>query len=390
MPEAETNLIQEHCSPAETFYVEAEHATLPPWSEVPWRDRYVPRGIMAAFRGGSNTGVPGSLDISSLEVRDLATKALLERDGDYLLDETFGSLCLPSDDPQATRKVVLSYRFSYLRLDSILRTNRGELLYVKGVSALANPVPASGEGVANVLVPYFGDSTTVEVWRVSESHPTPPPESDLSSGDIRIVFIGDSVTEGGEATSEHSTFRQVALRELAARFPNRRFSSIVAAVGGSHSGQWLSEDVSWDWNIVTESGAQIAVVEFLNDASQSPADWPERYDEIRRRLSQINCKVLFTTPPFTFATTMNDPRHSGVDRRAYTAFLRDYCRAYAIPLADVSLGWETLRERGIPYWTLLANGVNHPDDRGHELAGSIIANAVGDLLVSGDSDAAGR
>ena len=36
-------------------------------------------------------------------------------------------------------------------------------------------------------------------------------------------------------------------------------------------------------------------------------------------------------------------------------------------LADASARWEHLWQEGLPYVTLLRNGINHPDDRGHSL-----------------------
>jgi hypothetical protein len=38
-----------------------------------------------------------------------------------------------------------------------------------------------------------------------------------------------------------------------------------------------------------------------------------------------------------------------------------------VALADASLRWGHLLQEGIPYPTLLANSINHPDDRGHQL-----------------------
>ena len=33
-------------------------------------------------------------------------------------------------------------------------------------------------------------------------------------------------------------------------------------------------------------------------------------------------------------------------------------------------------EVGLPYWTLLSNGINHPGDRGHELIGRAVRAAL--------------
>ena len=47
--------------------------------------------------------------------------------------------------------------------------------------------------------------------------------------------------------------------------------------------------------------------------------------------------------------------------------LRKFAASHGLALADASARWEHLWKEGIPYVTLLRNGINHPDDRGHAL-----------------------
>jgi hypothetical protein len=47
--------------------------------------------------------------------------------------------------------------------------------------------------------------------------------------------------------------------------------------------------------------------------------------------------------------------------------LRDYAAKHNLALADASARWEHLWREGLPYVTLLRNGINHPDDRGHAM-----------------------
>jgi hypothetical protein len=54
------------------------------------------------------------------------------------------------------------------------------------------------------------------------------------------------------------------------------------------------------------------------------------------------------------------------DPRPGIIFLRQFAREKHIPLADAARRWEGLEELGIPYETLMANGINHPDARGYE------------------------
>lgn len=56
-----------------------------------------------------------------------------------------------------------------------------------------------------------------------------------------------------------------------------------------------------------------------------------------------------------------------IDTRPYTVFLRDFAEKKHLALADASWRWENLAAEGIPYVTLLANSINHPDADGHKI-----------------------
>jgi hypothetical protein len=55
------------------------------------------------------------------------------------------------------------------------------------------------------------------------------------------------------------------------------------------------------------------------------------------------------------------------DNRPYVQFLREVSRKDHLALADAAARWQHLWKEGIPYITLLNNGINHPDDRGHQI-----------------------
>ncbi len=55
------------------------------------------------------------------------------------------------------------------------------------------------------------------------------------------------------------------------------------------------------------------------------------------------------------------------DERLYTSLLRRFSVDHSLALADVSSRWDHLVTEGIPYTTYLVNGINHPDNRGHEI-----------------------
>jgi hypothetical protein len=55
------------------------------------------------------------------------------------------------------------------------------------------------------------------------------------------------------------------------------------------------------------------------------------------------------------------------ETRPAVGLLKEFAQENHVGLADASRRWAHLWVEGLPYITLLYNGINHPDDRGHQL-----------------------
>lgn len=286
--------------------------------------------------------------------------------------------------------MTVDYRYSLRRLDAVVRCEDGRVVPVRGRSHLTAPhppvPPPSAELLATVFVPYFGPAGCGEVFpcvepprRMSsvQADRLPGTTRRLRDGaELRVVCWGDSVTCGGDASADATAYPALVERGLRAAGADARVT--VVAVDGSNSAQWMSgEGVACDWRRVEAARPHLVTLEFVNDAELDPATWPGLYGEIRARLRRIGAELLVTTPHFTTPAWMGSERLTDADGRPYTAFLRAFCRSWPVALADVSLRWEHLAREALPYITLLNNGVNHPDDRGHALAADEILAALG-------------
>ena len=60
------------------------------------------------------------------------------------------------------------------------------------------------------------------------------------------------------------------------------------------------------------------------------------------------------------------------DARPYVKGLRRFAEENRLALADASIEWCGLWGQGIPYITLLANSINHPDVRGHAIFAKVL------------------
>jgi hypothetical protein len=91
------------------------------------------------------------------------------------------------------------------------------------------------------------------------------------------------------------------------------------------------------------------------------------YGEIFRRLKPLGCEVILITPHFTRPPLMPLESLRDPDPLPYVVALRFLANREKVALADASSRWAHLWREGLPYVTLLRNGINHPDDRGHAI-----------------------
>lgn len=320
-------------------------------------------GIRSSFRGQASTPVPDALEPGSVVVRRGGT--VLRSGSDYTVDERWGML--GGGDGAAA---VADYRYALLRVDSIVDDGAPRIVRGRGhlTTPLPPPLPDRARHIANVFVPYRGDPIVLPITESPAPQANPPPEltvAKLHAGQsVRVVCWGDSVTAGGDSSSQETAYPAVLERGLRRHYPSASVEVQGIAVGGSTSAQWLRRDGACDFDRVAAARPDLVTLEFVNDCTLPVAELPRWYDEIAARLAELGAELLLTTPHFTMAEMMGNTER---DERPYVEFLRTYAVRKGIALADVSARWEHLAAEGLPYLTLLRNGINHPDDRGHAL-----------------------
>jgi hypothetical protein len=118
---------------------------------------------------------------------------------------------------------------------------------------------------------------------------------------------------------------------------------------------------------VLESGADLVTIEFVNDCLFDGPAFERVYARIAELLTAAGVDVIAITPHRTCfgVDTVEDLLRP--DPRPYVAMLRDWAHQHGFGIADASGRWDQLAAAGLPFTTLLANGINHPDDRGHRI-----------------------
>jgi lysophospholipase L1-like esterase len=302
---------------------------------------------------------------------------LYQEGKDYVLDHEYGGLGrMAKGGISATETVYVSYRYALMRIDLVQVSREGKFSVKKGKPEQICCVPPEADAgmlpAAHVWVPYRATGISADQimpvpcagsggWRdliaVRGKGRLSRTRRLLRQGKpVTIVFLGDSVTAGGTASSREKTFvglTPILLKEL---YPNAQINAINAGVGGTSSDfglQRLDKDV-------LAHNPDLVVVEFVNDMGFSPDKIKSNYAELARRIREVGLTdIIILTPHFM------RPSWMGNFPTACQA-LRDAAHQIGAALGDTAAIWARLASVGILYESLLTNGINHPNDLGHE------------------------
>jgi len=362
------------------------------WADPPkkWQSRTKLFGRSARLR----RYVPHSLIPGTVRIYDRGG-AEYRLDQDYVLDETWCAVALkPGGRLKENTPYLVDYTLGPKALDAVALDSRGRVSLIRGAPAVTCPLPPDpppdGITLAHVYWPGAGLAalTQENVFPVGPPFQRPAAAREMSkriprtmaklrAGEpLTIVCWGDSVTVGGDAEPRSQRYSDVFGREIRKRHPNVRIVNV--SQGGSNSAHWLDDHHPqatkiWGekrpkWGMVTGPAPDLVTIEFVNDAwLANEAAFRKRYDEILRRLHDAGAEVILITPHFTMRSMMGFTGLRQPESRGYVANLRRYAEERNLGLADASLRWEHLWREGVPYETLLRNGINHPDNRGHLL-----------------------
>lgn len=363
-----------------------------------WRRGVALRGVLA-----QECSATGLLDAASVQVRGVSqdNPQSYQRGKDYEIDPqwgTFGRLSQGRISAQDT--VAITYRHALLRLDSIVLDAGGQIVLRTGTPHAAAPLPPqvqdSERRLANVWVPGTIERITpdhlfpiLETTLPASLEPSPLPAEQLlpktmtklrEGQGLRILAWGDSVTVGTYLPDpDRQRWQEQFVSRLRAAFPKAKIELITEAWGGRNTSSYLAEPPGSEHNYqekVLGARPDLIVSEFVNDAGLGPAQVEERYSRLLADFQGIGAEWIILTPHYVRPDWMGLSREQQIDEdpRPYVAGLRQFSARHQVALADASLRWGRLWRQGLPYRTLLLNGINHPDARGMKLfADSLMA-----------------
>jgi lysophospholipase L1-like esterase len=328
------------------------------------------------------TAIPGALLVGSVVVK-LPDGSVAKEGTDYHLDTRWAGLSrIESGRIQKETKVRISYRVGLMRLDSLAVNSDGKVELIAGKADVTTPQPPEIAKdtlrIANVFMPPGAASVAAwQVFVIGDGFPETDENlmalrqalvsktlNKLRRGQpVKIVAWGDSVTAGGDVSSPAKAFPALFATRLGERFRGSKITLVNAGIGATTSAMRLP-NLQKD---VTSHQPDLVLIEFVNDMGVPEATVRQNMDSAFEQIRAVGGEIILITPHFTMQEMMKLDLPRGKESRPTVSLLRQIAEEKSVGLADVSRRWEHLEKEGIPYITLLKNGINHPDDRGHEL-----------------------
>lgn len=303
---------------------------------------------------------------------------------DYVVDPQWATLGrIPGSTVPENSPVWVDYEYCLSRLDALAADRGGRVRYIAGSPAIGDirpPALAGGECLlATVWIPGRMDRLSDENLFVvrPDLPPLPGPQygtarthlpktlAKLEAGEtVTIVAWGDSVTFP-------CNYQAKFAGELRRRFPRAIINLRTAGWPGQSSAGYMNEPPGGKYDFVRDVldwKPDLVTIEFVNDAYLNEAEAQKHYAMILDRLTQNGSEVLLISPHFVRPDWMGTTTLKiDDDPRPYVKGLRQFALANRVALADTAKYWTRLWREGIPYITLEVNGINHPDDRGHDI-----------------------
>lgn len=317
------------------------------------------------------------------------TGETLVRGTDYELDPLWGSLgTLEGRTLAPGQKVLVDYSYAPLRLDSIVALPDNTLKLITGtpgVGAVLPPaVPEGAVAVVNIyhhgVADRLDDSNLYPIGPVPALQIAPVAEQLLprtlarlrAGQDLKIIAWGDSVTAGGGVGAFPDQWYQNAFaKALGQRFPQAKITMTTAGWGGQSSAGYMAAPRGGPKDFVRdvlEPKPDLVIMEFVNDAGLSGDRLTKQYTDIMQQLQGCGAEVILMAPHLIRPDWLGlKSAKFDEDPRPYVRDLKAFGAANNIAVADASTLWTRLWRQGIPYMTMEANSINHPDARGHLL-----------------------
>lgn len=355
------------------------------------------RGLPLAGVRAEECTIPGALLPETLLVKSAPGDAgtAFVRGKDYDFDSDWETIWRLGDGAIAPGQVVwMNYSFTPQRIDSAVLENTGQVVLREGIPHISMPAPPElrpGEmRLANFhLAAPMTRLSEANIYPVMETgfpveeRVGPSPAEDLLPKTMHKLRAGEPlhILAWGDSVTNYNRYQAMFVEWLRSRFPSAQIELHTVAWPGKSSADFLAQPPGSEYNFaerVLTPNPDLIVSEFVNDASLSDPE-PEilrRHAGLLDAFQGIGAEWIILAPHYVKPDWMGLSSQRGIDDdpRLYVRVLREFCRNNRVALADASRRYGRLWRQGIPFLTLMENGINHPNPAGHAiLADSLVA-----------------
>ncbi len=353
------------------------------------QDKAWKAGIHLKHLDAYETGLLKALDPDSLHITDSAGTEFAkgkdwQMDADWgLVGRTAGCSAIAEN-----MTVFASYDYYPRRLDSIVLSADNIMRFLPGkINGAAPILPELQENEIRLCNIYFSEREKTlsdsMIYPVFDEHIQPEfnPDAEkrlcktlakLRNGKkVKILAWGDSVTEGIYLPPEERWPKRFT-DFLKQQYPSAQIELQVAGWGGKNTLNFMNEPAGSIHNYqeqILASGADLVVMEFVNDCWLSKENLTGIYARISADFQKCGFECIIQTPHYILPSWMGTDTQKGFDDdpRPYTQFLYELEKDGYFVLADAAKLYGHLYREGIPYLVYMVNNINHPDKRGIDL-----------------------
>jgi GDSL-like Lipase/Acylhydrolase family len=186
----------------------------------------------------------------------------------------------------------------------------------------------------------------------------------LKSGEpVKIIFWGDSITCGANATKPEFGYAALTEKKLRALYPHANMTIKNLGIGGSS----IATRITTIEPALKSFHPDMVLIEFINDI-QFPI---ERIEPLYERVYQMGhvygFETLYVNPFFPDPGLLNLHNALEVATIPYYKFVRNTSRKYGWAMADSAKRWQSLDREGLRADLLMQDGVVHLNNFGHEM-----------------------
>jgi lysophospholipase L1-like esterase len=180
---------------------------------------------------------------------------------------------------------------------------------------------------------------------------------------VSIVFWGDSITAGADATDSEHRFAQRVIEGLKQKFPKAQIRVHNAGIGGSDTRTRLPHFQKE----VLAYNPDLIIVEFINDIRLPLNIVKTNFEGILEQVQSLGIELIVIAPHFPEPSIVHAKSWDSFSSNPYILFLRKFSRESNVAFADVSARWEHLDRMGLRPDMVLVDNIIHPNNLGHQV-----------------------